>query len=371
MGIPYFFNVLIEMANKDYYDILGLKRNATDSEIRKAYKRGAVAYHPDKQQGKTEKEKKEAEEKFKDINEAYQILSDPEKKRMYDTYGTVDGNGGMSAESAMNEFMKHMRMGGFGDFFGSGSDTNYVRKGRDIRINVNIPLGELLRGGKHNIKYSRYVKCSHCGGTGSENGKTEKCPHCNGTGTITKIVRNGFAIIQNMTTCPYCKGTGTIITSPCKKCDGMGLERVNETMDFEIPYGITNGAYMTIEGMGNEVKDGVNGDATLVFTIGCPDGFSISSSDPFDINVNLKVPILDCMTGGKYTLKHADGRTLAFDIPECANDGHVLRIRNEGLRMGNGSKGRLNVIIRHGMPKKLSKSDMKSVEKLKELNSFK
>ena len=362
------------MAKKDYYTILGVPKNASDEDIKKAYKSGALKYHPDRQQGKTDEEKKDAEEMFKEINEAYQVLSDKQKRQTYDTYGTVDGMGGMSAEDAMAEFMRHMSgmghgMGGFSDFFNMGGQR--VNRGQDIRINVHVTLDELLRGAKKDIKYNRYVKCDKCRGSGSLDGKATTCSYCGGTGMYTNVIRQGFAIIQNTTTCPHCNGTGRKMTNPCHECAGEGVKRVTDTITLTIPKGITNNAYISMTGCGNEVRgEGINGDATRLFVVDCPDGFSINDKDPYDVNLSLSVPVLDCITGGDIEIIHADGKKLRVKLSECAIDGHIIRIKDQGLTRQDGSKGRLNVIIHHQMPKGLTKADVKAINKLKESKAF-
>ena len=363
--------VLILMANKDYYSILGVSKNASDDEIKKAYKNGALKYHPDRQQGKTDEEKKKAEETFKEINEAYQVLSDKQKRRAYDTYGTVDGMGGMSAEDAMSAFMRHMSgMGGFSDFFNMGGPR--VNRGQDIRINVHVTLSELLNGAKKEIKYHRNVKCGKCGGTGSSDGKMATCSYCNGTGMYTNLIRNGFTIIRNSTQCPHCHGTGSVFSKPCSECGGDGLKRVIDTISMQIPKGVSNNMYITMPGRGNEARgDGFSGDATLLFTVDCPKGFSISENDPYDINASLDVPVLDCITGGNVEMAHADGKRFRFKLGECVADGHIVRIKDKGLMRQDGSRGRLNVIVHHQMPNNLTNADIKALNKLKESKTFK
>lgn len=366
------------MSNKDYYSILGVQRGASDADLKRQYKELAKKYHPDRQQGKSDEEKKAAEEKFKEINEAYQVLSDPQKKQMYDTYGTVDGmGGGMSAEEAMAAFMRHMGAGmfghgGFESFFDMGGGSQGVVRGTDIKLSVKLTLSDVINGAKKDIAFNRWVMCKDCNGTGSSDGKKKVCPDCNGSGRRVTTRRQGFATFQNITVCQHCGGSGHILTNPCHKCGGDGLVRVVEKMTIDIPVGVVNNSYITMESVGNEpAGGGMKGDVHIVFSIEYPDGFSPSSSDPFDVNMSMFVPILDCLTGGDVQFVHADGRKLMFKLPECTPDGSVIRLRNEGIRRPDGSRGRLNVIVHHKMPKTLALADVKAINKLKEHKTFK
>ena len=374
------------MAKKDYYGILGVDKNASDEEIKKKYKKLAVQYHPDKQQGKSEAEKKAAEEKFKEINEAYSILSDKNKRQQYDTFGTVDGNmGGMSGADAMAEFMKHFQnMGGFGgfgdfgDFFGGGRYSNQQRiiKGSDIQVNVHLTLAEVYNGGTKEIKYSRNVRCASCGGTGSSDGKSAVCPQCNGMGYVVKTMQNGFAFVQETTPCPNCHGSGKVIKNPCTVCGGQGLVRKEEKIAFSIPPGTTDNTYTTIEGKGNEATNdsnlpSVNGDLRIVFKIKRDNKFTVNETNRYDIDYHVDVPVIDCITGCDLKIKHLDGRSYTVKVKQGATNGYVIRVRNKGLSDAYGQRGFLNVIINQKMPNKLSEKEIKLLNDLKNSKNFK
>lgn len=354
---------------KDYYKILGVGKDATESDLKSAYKKGALKYHPDRQHGKSDKEIKEAEEKFKELNEAYTVLSDPDKRRQYDTFGTADGMGdGMDIPPDMAEMMRNMGFG-FGNFGGFGGPT--VMKGRDIRADVQIPLADLLKGGETTFTYIRNAHCEACNGTGSSDGKQHRCPTCNGTGRIVNTIRRGFSVMQNITVCQKCGGTGFSAVNPCSTCGGEGVRPVSEVCTIGIPNGATDGTYMIMEGKGDDPKHGgVPGDLAVYFRIICPESFMVSKSDPYNVHCDLSVPVLDCLTGGETIFNHVDGRRLKFPIPECMEDGHTVKLRGEGIRRPDGSRGDVIVTMHHKMPKSINTADKKAVEKLKNLKSF-
>ena len=374
------------MAKKNYYDILGVTKNAENEEIKKAYKKLALQYHPDRQINKSEEEKKAAEEKFKEINEAYSILSDKNKRQQYDTFGTVDGNmGNMSGADAMAEFMKHFQnMGGFGgfsdfgDFFGGGRYSNQQRivKGSDIQVNVHLTLAEVYNGGNKEIKYSRNIRCASCGGTGSSDGQSTICPQCNGMGYVVKTMQNGFAFVQETTPCPTCHGSGKVIKNPCTVCGGQGLVRKEEKITISIPPGTTDNAYMNVDGKGNEVANesnlpSVNGDLRVVFKIKNDGKFSINEVNRYDIDYYVDVPVIDCITGCDLKIKHLDGKVYTVKVKQGATSGYVIKVRNKGLLDAYGQRGFLNVIINQKMPNKLSDKEIKLLNELKTSKNFK
>ena len=211
--------------NKDLYEILGISKNASDDEIKKAYKKLALKWHPDRQGGKSDKEKKEAEEKFKDIGFAYSILSDPEKKQRYDQFGITDDQQSMGTDFDPTDLFARF-MNGFGgfsdgdpfaDFFGRGKrqQNRGPEKGQSIQMNIQVGIEEILKGVHRDIEYDIFVRCPKCNGTGGEGVQT--CPHCHGTGMISEIQRGPYGIIQNMHPCPYCNGTGETIKNKCSE----------------------------------------------------------------------------------------------------------------------------------------------------------
>ena len=358
---------------KDYYKILGVGNDATDEQIKKAYRKMAVKYHPDKNPGN-----KEAETMFKDVVEAYDVLSDKDKRQRYDTYGTVDPiyeGGGMSMDDIMKRFM---RMGGFGSFFddefggGMSFERQTVSRGANAKVRVTVSLRELYNGGKKTIRYDRYKRCRHCDGKGYEtDGRLVSCPHCKGSGYITKTTIYGHALSRQMTQCPYCGGSGKFVDKPCRECGGSGLEKVEESFEFTLPPSITDGAYMGINGMGHYgERGGQPGDLLLYFKVEDDGKFSISDSNPYDLVYIDEVPILDCITGCERIIHFIDGKDYKYTLKPCVPDGYVLSLRDKGLPKKEG-RGNLLVYIKHKMPVALKSDDERLLRKLKKSTTFK
>ena len=362
------------MAKKDYYNILGIDKQATVDEIKKSYRKLSLKWHPDKWANKSNKEKKEAEEKFKNIAEAYSVLSDKNKRKEYDLFGTVDSSSFNSRNFDPFEMFKNMDMGNFGGFnpFGNFKKQKMVNKGSSIKFNVKITLEELYNNSKHTIKYKRYKPCKECGGKGSKNGKIETCPHCHGTGMITQTYQNDYMTSIQQSPCPYCNGSGEIITNPCPKCKGSGLELVEETFSFNVPIGCTNNSYTIVEGLGNypERNDGVNGDLQLVFTIQSNKNYSIDENNPFNLVTFVEIPILDCITGCKSEITGLNGEKIAIDIKPFTQHGTRIILNNMGLRHSSG-RGSIIVYVNHKMPLKINKDEQKIIDTLKKSNNFK
>ena len=291
--------------NKDLYEILGLSKGASNEEIKKAYKRLALRYHPDRQGGKSDKEKKEAEEKFKDIGFAYSILSDPEKKQRYDQFGITDDQQGMSGGFDPSEIFKHFMGGmfsgmddddGFGSFFGRRhrSQNNGPQKGQSIHMQIPVSIEEICNGVHRDIEYDIQGKCSSCHGTGGDG--VETCSYCHGTGMITETRQMGFSIIQNSHPCQYCGGTGKTIKHKCSKCNGTGLETKTIKLHVDINGGFENGYQQMFNGKGYESKDGgQNGDLLLELVYKYDTSkYSIQGNNIYEI---IEVPYYDCILG--------------------------------------------------------------------------
>lgn len=363
------------MAKKDYYKILGVDKKATAEEIKKNYRKLSLKWHPDKWADKSEKEKKEAEDKFKDIAEAYSILSNDNKRKQYDMFGTVDGTSFNNRNFDPFEIFKNM--GGFNDFedlnpFSSFRKQKKVNKGSSIKFNVRITLEELYNNSKHTIKYKRYKPCKECGGKGTKSGKIETCSHCNGSGVITQTFQNGYMTSFQQIQCPYCNGSGEIITKPCPKCNGSGLELVEETFSFDVPIGCTDNTYTIIKGAGNypERNNGINGDLKLVFTVQPHEMYSIDKNNPFNLITSVKIPVLDCITGCKSEIIGLNGEKIKIDIKPFTQHGTKIILNKMGLKYPNG-KGDIIIYVKQKMPLKIDKDEQKIIDKLKKSNNFK
>ena len=363
------------MANKDLYSVLGLQHGASVDEVKKAFKKLAVQYHPDKQQGKSEAEKKQAEEKFKEINEAYTILSDPQKKQEYDNFGSVGGGMDMGGGFGdLGDIIRHMHSSGgfnpFGNFDpfegGFGGRQQTETPGEDIRIKLDCTIEDVYNGVTKTVKFARKVKCSTCNGTGSKDGKSGKCPHCGGTGRIRKTTGNAFMQQTIISDCPHCHGTGQMISNPCHKCHGTGLEETKETIQITIPQAARTGNVIQIPGNGNMAPNGgsIPGNLLVMFNILPHSTFNITP-DGRNLECKVNVNVFDCITGCQKEITAINGKKLTINIPSGAKDKQAVMSYGNGMSLGEGRYGDLIVTINQVMPKSLSKDDIKAINELK------
>lgn len=331
------------MAEKDYYSILGVDRNASEEDIKSAYKKLAMKYHPDRWSSASETEKKEAEEKFKEINEANSVLSDPDKRRNYDNFGTDEGFAG---------FDPFDMMGGFG---------RRVERGEDIVADVTITLKEAFNGVTKDVAVNKRKPCSHCNGTGSEDGKDTTCPYCHGTGQQVSVQRSGNWMSQSMQTCPYCHGTGRIVKNPCKYCNGSGYEFDTDTISINIPRGVSEGVQIRMQGMGYPPRrsNGINGDLIIVVHVIESDGYKRVEND---VVYTLKLTLEEAWLGCKKTVQNLNGKEISVKIPELTKCGSRFVSRGEGfegvsqtLFGSHPYKGNFVIIVDYDVPKKLTK----------------
>lgn len=352
--------------NKDYYKILGVERNASEEQIKKAFHKLSIQWHPDKWANASEEERKSAEEKFKEIAEAYGVLSDKDKRSQYDAFGTTGGySGGMDMDDDISEmFRRFSSFGGFGGFRQTGRNLNASHT-------VTIGVDDIYFGREKTFKYHRTAKCHVCNGKGSttEDG-IETCQYCGGSGMITNTQHRGNTIIQNMTTCHHCHGKGKNIKNPCKNCGGTGFEKIEDELTVKIPAGVVSGATITIPGYGNFSSDGSNrcGDLDLTFMV-VPCG-EYAQSGQFNLYTEIDVPILDCITGKKTTIGFLDGSEKEVEIPMGCKDGEVVRLPGLGLPMNGGRRGELLVVVNQVMPKKIDSVEKKAIEELKTHKNF-
>lgn len=323
------------MEKKDYYDLLGIEKTASDSEIKKAYRKLAMKYHPDKFSNASEKEKKEAENKFKEINEAYQVLSDSDKKSKYDRFGHAafeNGGGnpggfgggfgnGFSGEDIFSSF--------FGGGFGGSQGQRGPEPGNDLRVDIIITLEEVAKGGEKEINYTRMGECSKCHGSGAEPGsKMKKCPKCNGAGRIEKIQRTMLGNFKSVVECDECHGKGKIPETKCSKCKGTGVEREQVKKKIKIPIGIHDGQRLRMSGMGDASSEGgENGDLYIFFHVKEHNFFV---RDEEDIICEVPITFMKATLGGEVAIPTLTGKK-TIKIAKGTQNGKVLRLRGEGI----------------------------------------
>lgn len=336
------------MENKrDYYEVLGVSKTATADEIKKAYRKKAIQFHPDKNPGN-----KEAEEKFKEAAEAYEVLSDSDKRARYDQFGHsmgpqgfpggggggFYGAGGMSMEDIFEHFGdifggRFNMGGGFGGATG-GRARRRTRKGSDLRITVKMTLKEIATGVTKTLKIPTFDKCQYCNGTGAKDGTSfTTCHTCNGTGTVTQVQQTVFGAMQSQSVCPQCHGEGKIISERCPHCSGEGVQRKENTVSFSIPAGVSDGMVLTLKGKGNApAHGGVNGDLLVVIQE-IKDAELIRDGN--DVIYNLMLDIPTAALGGSVEIPTINGHA-RLNIPAGTQPGKVLRLRGKGVPDPNG-----------------------------------
>ncbi len=362
------------MAEKrDYYEVLGVSKNATKDELKKAYRKLAIKYHPDKNPGD-----KEAEEKFKEAAEAYDVLSDDAKRQRYDRYGHA-GVGGASGSgfSDVNDIFSHFG-DIFGDFFGGGSFGGFggggrsrmVRKGANLRVKVKLNLLEIVTGVEKKIKIKKKVACTACNGTGAASSNdVQTCPDCKGNGSVYRTTNTMFGMMQQEVQCSRCGGDGKLITHKCPTCSGEGIVDAEETVTVKIPAGVAEGMQLTMRGQGSAPRHGgVNGDLYVLITEEEQDDFE---RDGNDLIYDLDVSFPDAVLGSTVEIPTVEGK-VKIKIDEGTQPGKIFRLRGKGVPDVNGyGRGDLLVHVNVFVPKNLSKDDKKLVEKMQESESFK
>lgn len=350
------------MAKKDYYKILGVDKTASQEDIKKAFRKLSIKYHPDRNEGS-----KEAEEKFKEIGEAYNILGDEQKRREYDNGGDSFNMDFSSSDFNMdiNDIFQHFSS--MHDFFGANRQKQV--QGRDVRISINLTLDDVYNGVSKHVSYHRYDVCSCCHGSGLTNeSKKMTCPTCGGEGTIYSS--NGF--MQTIKTCPTCGGTGFIIEKPCQACKGHGIEPHLFETDILIPKGVKNGMSLRIPKMGNAAPhgDGPYGDLIVTVNILPHEKFVLDDND--NLLVTIEIPVLDAITGCEVELNTINGKRIMAKIPQGSISSQMLRFRNYGMPNYNGTKyGDMLGVIKVKMPSELNKEEINLINKLRKCTNFK
>ena len=365
------------MAEKrDYYEVLEVSRDASPEDIKKAYRKKAIQYHPDKNPGD-----KEAEEKFKEAAEAYDVLSNPDKKARYDRFGHAGmdgaaggGAGGFSMDDIFSQFGDIFSGfgfgGGFSGFGGGAQRGTRVSRGSDIRIRVKLNLSEIVHGVEKKVKINKLVECPDCHGRGAASeADIVTCSHCHGTGTVTKIAQTILGQMQTSAPCPVCGGEGKIVKTPCKKCNGSGMIKASEEISFKIPAGVANGMTLTIRGKGNAAKrGGIPGDLLVVIE---EDAHPELERDENDLIYSLFISVPDAILGCEAEIPSVDGK-LKIKIDPGTQPGKILRLRGKGIPDVNGyGSGDLKVYVQVWIPKKLDKEEKKAIESLKSSSNFK
>lgn len=344
------------MAQKrDYYEVLGVSKDASEAELKKAYRQVAKKYHPD-----LNPDNKEAEAKFKEANEAYEILSDPTKRQQYDQFGHAAfenggagaGYGAYSDFGGFSDIFDSFFGGGFGGF-GGGGRKNGPQKGRDLQKSVTITFMEAAFGVKKEISILKYVRCEECGGSGAQKGTSpETCPVCHGRGQVNQTQRTPFGTFQTSAPCSHCGGTGQIIKEPCKHCSGSGQVRKTKTLEINIPKGIDDGQTLTVRGEGEPGKrGGPNGDLYLEIRV---QKDKIFQRDGYDIYVELPITFMEAALGTKAVVPTLDGK-IELTIPEGTQPDAKFVMKGKGVPYLRGSgRGNQYVIVKLEVPKKLS-----------------
>lgn len=362
------------MAKRDYYEVLEITKGASETEIKKAYRKAAMKYHPDKFTNASEKERKEAEEKFKEANEAYQVLSDPQKKQQYDQYGHAAfeqgaggfGGAGFDFGDIFGDIFGSGFGGGFGGFggFGESSRRSYVEAGADLRYTLEISLEEAAEGVEKTIKYKRTGKCHVCNGTGAEDKHMKTCPKCNGKGHILTQQRTILGVMQSQTVCPECHGKGEIPEKKCKACNGSGLEKETVEKKVNIPAGIDDGQKLKFTGMGEaSASGGPNGDLYILIKIKKHDIFERDEQDLYcEVPISYSMAVL----GGEIEIPTLSGKK-TIRIPEGMESGKSLKVRGEGIKsLRSGYKGDIIVRIIVETPRNLTDKQKELLKKFEE-----
>lgn len=368
------------MAKRDFYEVLGVDRNADADALKKAYRKLAIQYHPDRQQGKSDAEKKEAEEKFKEAAEAYDVLSNPDKRARYDQLGP-DGydqmggggfsGGGMSMEDIFRQFGDLFGgFGGFGGFSGFGGGSSSVNHGTNLRVRVKVTLKEVAKGTEKKIKIPRQVSCHSCNGTGALHGTAlETCSNCHGSGVEVRIRRTILGQMQTQSECSACGGTGKRIKQRCPDCHGTGLLKREEVVSINIPAGVQEGMMLNMRGKGNDAPGGgVPGDLQIVIEEQRDEHLIRNDQD---LIYNLMIDFPTAALGGKVEIPTIDGRA-RVTIEPGTQPGKVLRLRGKGLPSVNGyGNGDLLVNVMVYVPENLSGNDKRAVEAMRDSQAFK
>lgn len=371
------------MSKRDYYEILGIERNSSKEDIKKAYRKLAMQYHPDRNQGN-----KEAEEKFKEAAEAYEVLSDDDKRSKYDRFGHAGLKGGQDYHtysnfedifSSFSDIFGGAFSGGggsiFDDFFGGGGRGRSRQKttgipGSDMRVNLKLTLEEIATGTSKKIKVKKHVKCNTCNGTGAkDNDSFQTCPVCSGSGEIRQVSRSLFGQFVNIATCNNCSGSGKVILNKCKTCNGEGRNQEEVTLKIDVPAGVSEGSYMTMRGEGHSGKfGGPAGDIIVVFK---EEPHEYFKRDGDNIVYNLFISYPEAVLGTEVEIPTLNGRA-KLKIDPGTQPGKYLKMTGKGIQhLNNYGSGDQLVKIELYIPKKLSAKEKEMLIELKDMPNIK
>jgi molecular chaperone DnaJ len=368
------------MAKRDYYEVLGVSKSATEDEIKKAYRKIAIKYHPDRNP-----DDKEAEEKFKEAAEAYDVLHDPQKRQTYDQFGfegLQGGAGGFGGFGSAGGFSMDDIFSMFGDVFGGrggfggfggGRRQPAQYRGADLRLKVRLTLEEIATGVTKKFKVRKDVACEHCHGTGAEGGSgCDTCPNCHGSGMEVRTQQSIFGMMQTQTTCHVCGGEGKVIKNKCHHCHGEGVVKGEEVVEINIPAGVAEGMVVNVPGKGNAGKhNGITGDIQVYIEEEPNDTFV---RDGNNLLYNLLLDFPTAALGGNVDIPTIEGSTVKIKIEPGTQPGKTLRLRDKGLMPVRGygnEKGDLIVNISVYVPKTLTKEECVAIEKFKNSDNFK
>ncbi len=366
------------MAKRDYYEVLGVSKSSTDKEVKKAYRKMAIKYHPDKNPDDSA-----AEDKFKEAAEAYEVLSNPEKKSRYDQFGhagmggAAGGGGfggggfggGMSMDDIFSQFGDVFGGGGFGGGgFGGGGRRTRVNRGSNLRVRVKLTLEEVAKGATKKLKVNKYVSCGKCNGSGAEGGSMKSCHTCGGRGQVTRVMNTPLGQMQTASTCPSCSGQGQTIEHKCTACYGDGIVKGEEVIEVKIPAGVGNEMQLSVRGKGNAAaRGGMAGDLLVLVE---EEEHPKLKRDGNNLHYELYVSFADAALGTTVEVPTIEGKA-RIKVESGTQSGKLLRLRGKGLpNLDYGRKGDILVHINVWIPKKLSKEEKQSLESLRKSDNF-
>ncbi len=348
---------------KDYYNILGIEKGASKEEVKKAFHKMAHKYHPDKKDGD--------EAKFKEVNEAYQVLSDDQKRARYDQFGSADGasQGGFGGFDANGfDFSQFSQDGGFGfdmgDIFGEmfGGGRGRTRRGNDLQTTINVSFKESIFGIEKEIRVTKPSPCTTCKGSGAQSGtELHTCGDCNGKGVVKKVQRTILGSIATTQVCDRCHGTGKIPKTPCSSCKGVGIVTEPRTIKVAVPAGIAHGETLRLSGMGEAIVGGTPGDLYVHITV---TPHKTITRDRTDLFVDQRIKLTDALLGATYTIETLDGME-AIEIPSGTRVGDTVVLKGKGVPGHNGKRGNFVVKLSITLPEKISKKAREIIEDLK------